>query len=303
MGQLKKNKDVVHLLKNKNLEIEIDLPLANYNFSRFDWTGKISSVKYKGIYVSGVERLDTEEENKFGKGFYNEFGIDEPLAYDETKPDEWFHKIGVGALKRDNEDYLFSKNYQIQAADFEVTSDSNKISIVCTFQDINGYSYMLKKVIELLDNGFVIHYLLKNTGSKTIATNEYTHNFLAINHDLIGSEYILKFPFPIHPESFGKTVNPEGKVEIGKHEVTFNDTPEEQFFFSQLSGNMSVDASWELINTKNKIGIRETGSFKTSKVNLWGWKHVVCPELFFDVLVQPGKTIEWSRTYDVFDIN
>ena len=33
-----------HILKNKNLEIQIDLPAENYNFSRFDWTGNIVSV-------------------------------------------------------------------------------------------------------------------------------------------------------------------------------------------------------------------------------------------------------------------
>jgi len=44
-----------------------------------------------------------------------------------------------------------------------------------------------------------------------------------------------------------------------------------------------VAAFWELINTKNKIGISETGSFNTTRVNLWGWKHVISPELFYDI--------------------
>jgi len=303
IGQHKEETNMAHILKNKNLEIYIDLPLENYQLSRFDWTGKITAVKFKGVCVSGSERLECEDENRFGKGFYNEFGIETPVGFDECKEGEWFPKIGVGSLKKDGEGYSFSKAYEIQPADFEVIIDTNKLTIECVSQTVNGYSYVLKKEIELLESSFVIHYKLHNTGIKTIATNEYTHNFLAINKELMGSQYILKFPFQIKPESFGATVNPEEKVEVGKNEISFNNTPNEQFFFSNLSGNERVDAHWELINTKSKIGISETGSFKTSKVNLWGWKHVISPELFFDVNVKPGQTIEWARTYKLFEIN
>ncbi|MDX5583748.1 MAG: hypothetical protein QNK20_02305 [Aureibaculum sp.] len=291
-----------HIIKNKNLEIHVDSPLKNYNLSRFDWTGKITAVKYKSIYVSGFEKMDSSNDLIYGKGFYNEFGIDTPIGYDEIKEGEWFHKIGVGILKKDGKDYDFSKSYEINPAEFNVTTESNKIIIDCKSQFINGYSYILKKEIELFESSFMIQYSLHNTGENTIRTNEYNHNFLAINKDLIGSHYILKLPFKIRPALFGEAVNPEGKVEVGENEITFNNTPKEQFFFSNLSGNENVDASWELINTKSKIGISEKASFKTTKVNLWGWKHVISPELFFDIDLKPGHTVEWLRTYDMFEL-
>jgi hypothetical protein len=287
------NTTKTHLLKNRKLEIQIDLPLTNYNFSRFDWTGKIVSVKYKDIDITGVEKMTNDKENQLGKGFYNEFGIDAAIGYDETKNGDWFHKIGIGLLKKDSGEYLFSKNYEIQPAEFNVTIKSDKIVISCKSQRVNGYSYVLEKEIEIVESGFIIKYCLKNTGEKTITTNEYDHNFMAINKEFIGIDYILKFRF----------VNPEGKVEIGQKEITFNGTPNKQFYFSNLSGSEIVDANWELINTKSKIGISETGSFKTTKVNLWGWKHVISPELCFDINVEPSKEIEWSRTYNVFDVN
>lgn len=292
---------MTHVLKNKNLEIQIDLPLANYNFSRFDWTGKIVSVKYKGIPVSGVEKLNDEDDTKSGKGFYNEFGINSAIGFDETKEGDWFHKIGVGLLKKDEEEYLFHKKYEIRPAGFNITTKSDKIIISCKSESANGYSYEYKKEIKLVESGFVVKYHLKNTGVKTINTDEYDHNFIAINNEWIGSDYILRFPFNIKPELFDATVNPEGKVEIGQKEITFTGTPNEQFFFSNISGNENSEAAWEILNTKNKIGIRETGSFKTTKVNIWGWKHVISPELFFDISVEPGKEIEWSRTYNVFE--
>ena len=303
IGQSKISTRMTHILKNKNLEIHIDLPLENYNLSRFDWTGKITVVKYKNIYVTGVENRNTVNQKDYGKGFYNEFGIDAAIGYDETKVGDWFHKIGVGLLKKDDEPYLFSKCYEIKPAEFKVTKKSNKIVIDCTSQNVNGYAYVLKKEIELFESSFVIKYLLQNTGKKVIKTNEYTHNFLAINKDLIGGNYSLKFPFQIKPELFEESINLEDKVEIGQDEITFNNTPNEQFFFSNLSGNEEVNANWKLINTKNNIGLSEKGSFKTSKVNLWGWKHVVSPELFFEIRVEPNQAIEWSRTYNVFEIN
>lgn len=293
---------MAHILKNKNLEIHIDLPLENYNFSRFDWTGKIVKVKFRNILVSGIERLDCEEEQHFGKGFYNEFGIDAPLGFDEAKIGGWFHKIGIGLLKKDDDQYIFNEAYEIKPAEFKTTANSNKIIIECKSQAINGYSYLLKKEIELFESSFKINYFLKNTGAKPIITNEYNHNFVAINKDSIGKNYILKFPFQLKPKLFGEIVNPERKVDIGQNEIKFNGLPKEQFFFSNLSGDETVDAGWELINLKNKIGISETGSFKTNKVNLWGWEHVISPELFFNMDINSGQSIKWSRTYNLHKI-
>ncbi len=301
--QHQNNTNMTYVLKNTNLEIHIDLPLENYQLSRFDWTGKITAVKYKGVYVSGYEKMDAEDPINYGKGFYNEFGIDAPIDFDEVKEGDYFHKIGIGLLKKEGDAYLFSNAYEIQPAEFKITEEPNKIIIECASQNKNGYSYVLKKEIVLLESGFRINYSFHNTGEKTISTNEYTHNFLAIDKDLMGSNYILKFPFLVKPELFGATVNTEGKVEIGQKEFTFNGTPNEQFFFSHLSGREKVEAYWELINTKSKIGISEKGSFETTKVNLWGWKHVVSPELFFDLIADPSQTVEWSRTYHIFEID
>ncbi len=298
-----RKRNMTHILKNKNIELHIDLPSENYQFSRFDWTGKIAMVKYKDIRVTGVERTDSVDQNKFGRGLYNEFGIERPIDFDETEREDYFHKIGVGSLKKSEDEYRFSHEYEIQPAEFDFRSSDNKVCITCKSQKRNGYAYELKKEIELFDDHFVVNYHFRNTGSKTISTDEYVHNFLAINEDLIGSQYLLKFPFEIQAGVVGAIVNPEDKVLVGKNEITFRGTPNEQFFYSHLAGNREVAASWELINTKSKIGIRETDSFTTAKVNLWGWTHVVSPELFFELNAKPGELVEWTRTYELFGID
>ena len=293
---------MAHILKNKNLEIHVDLPDENYNFSRFDWTGKIVEVIFQNIPLSSIESTDCQNEHYFGKGFYNEFGIDTALGFDETDIGGWFHKIGVGLLKKDDTQYLFNKNYEIKPAEFKIISESNRLFISCKSKTINGYSYLLKKEIELQENSFTIKYCLQNTGEKDINTDEYVHNFTAINKALIGNNYILKFPFQLKPELFADTVNPEQKVDIGQNDITFNSSPKEPFFFSNLTGSENVDARWELINLESKIGITETGNFQTNKVNLWGTKHVISPELFFNIFIKPGQSTEWSRNYNVYKV-
>lgn len=298
-----REKNMVHILKNENLEICIDFPLQNYQFSRFDWTGKITSLKFKGVPVSTQEKINGDEENDYGKGFYNEFGIEKAVGFDEVREGEYFPKLGIGALKKRGVAYGFSNSYEVQPADFKVITNKNRLIIECVSKDINGYSYVLRKEIELLKSSFVIRYDLRNTGVKTIITNEYCHNFLAIDKKLMGTDYILKFPFDLKAELFDAALNPEGKVIVEKEQITFNNTPEEQFFYGNLSGSKMVKANWELINTKSKIGISETGDFKTSKINLWGWKHVISPELFFDINLKPNQEIQWSRTYDIYEID
>ena len=126
---------------------------------------------------------------------------------------------------------------------------------------------------------------------------------MAINNALIGEDYTLKFPFPINPSLFDETVNNENAVEIGLDNITFNKTPEQQFFFSNLTGGKELEAEWTLTNLKANVGIKEIGNFKTDKINLWGWKHVISPELFFKISLIPGKSLEWSRKFEVFKIN
>ena len=283
--------------------MRIDGPLENYKGARFDWTGKIVSLKFQDMELCGVEQPDGENEDNLGKGFYNEFGIDFALGFEEAPIGGWFHKMGIGLLKKEDSSYHISKTYTIKPARFKVQTEANRVSMDCTSDLINGYGYVLKKELVLRDSGFTMHYRLENTGEKDIITDEYVHNFTAFNKEPIGTSCLLKFPFPLKPERFEETVNPEQKVAIGETDITFKAGPQVPFFFSNLSGDEISDAQWELIDLKRNIGIRETGRFKTDKVNVWGSQHVICPELFFKIALQPGAFKEWSRDYEVYKLS
>ncbi|MBT8288391.1 MAG: hypothetical protein KJO00_10245 [Bacteroidia bacterium] len=290
---------MAHIFKNEILEIHIDSPDEGYNFSRFDWTGKIGTVKFKNAFLTVTEKIDGRAEHLYGKGFCNEFGIDNALGFDDAKNGDWFHKIGIGLLRKNGDVYDFNNTYEIKPARFKTTVESEKLIIECFSDDYNGYSYVLKKEISINKNKFSIKYLLKNTGEKDIVTDEYNHNFMAMDKELMGPDYKMRFSFQLKPGQFGEAVNPEQKIVMGPDMLTFNGTPEEQFFYSNISGDELVDPEWELINLRNKLRIRESVSFQTNKINLWGWKHVICPELFIRLSINPGQSAEWSRYYTI----
>ncbi len=83
---------------------------------------------------------------------------------------------------------------------------------------------------------------------------------------------------------------------------SINGSPEKEFFFSNLTGGQSVAAGWDLFHLATKVGIRETTSFESNKVNLWGWRHVISPELFFKIFLKPGEKVQWSRNFTLYRI-
>jgi len=195
-----------------------------------------------------VEDFNCENEHRYGKGFYNEFGIDTALGFEETNEGDWFHKIGVGLLQKEGTHYDFQKSYKIKAATFSTRIELQAFFMSCIAPNVHGYAYQLHKEIVLQEAGFNINYTLMNTGQKSIRTDEYAHNFMAFNQAEIDTNYQLKLPFNLHPTFFGET------------------------------------------------------DFKSNKINLWGWSHVISPEIFHEINIAPNETAQWTRTYEIFEL-
>ncbi|MFW6366748.1 MAG: hypothetical protein ACOC2H_09795 [Spirochaetota bacterium] len=285
-------------LQNGLLELTLDLPGENYTSSRFDWTGKISDVRYDGIRITTCETGDYSLVKDKGRGFYNEFGIDRTPGFSEAPMGGLYHKIGVGKLVKDEEEYDFFRSHTIRPVSMTHESDDESVRLTCSGDDAQSFAYILTKTIRLKEDGFTIQYRLENSGSKTIETSEYCHNFLAVNDEPMGPDYELRFDFDLNT-NLAETVNPDGAVRPGDRTITFEKGTDSQFFFSSLCPPDGVPAGWTLVNSKHGLVISEEGSFATRKINLWGWKHVISPELFYDITLAPGDTGEWSRTYSI----
>lgn len=287
-------------LKNERIELHFDLPQEHYQGSRFDWTGKIQHVLFEGIPLSVTEKNDPDvNEHLYGKGFYNEFGIDTALGFEEAGIGDWFHKIGIGLLRKNESDYFFHKDFEIKPAAFSVSSFHNRIEISCISELVNGYAYQLSKTIELLEDGFLISYQLTNTGEKEIVTDEYIHNFLALHSEPTSVNHRLKFPFPVSIEIRSGNLHPE-YAEPGQDYLHLHKSPEKEFFYNHLSKAEKVHGNWELTDHNKNIGLSETTDFEVSKINLWGAAHVISPELFHHIRVSPGASANWSRRYNIF---
>jgi hypothetical protein len=294
---------MTYIISNSKLELSIDSPNENYQSARFDWSGKIAEVSFRGLKLTTTEQLNSEVPNTLGRGLYNEFGIDSPLGFSEAKCGEWFHKIGVGLLRKTDDHYLFHQAFEINPCEFSVSAQGQRIAFRCESPLLNGYAYVLEKEIELLDYGFIVKYHLLNKGRKEILTDEYSHNFLSIGSALIGSQDTLKFPFPLNSTQFDDYLNPKDVVQFKPSDITFLETPNNPFFFSNICNDKTLAKNWILENKDHKIGMSETTSFLASKVNLWGAGHVISPELFHTIKLDPGETQSWWRRYDVYELD
>ena len=291
-------------LENKNLQIFIDFPKENYTGSRFDWSTKIIQINYRGIplLASELDQQTLEQDKSFGRGLYNEFGSSLPLGFDSAQIGDRFHKIAIGTLEKKAPIYSNQKQIEVNPVEFKFDHNPKQFNCLVTAQTINGYSYSLQKSIQMQENSFSIHYTLTNTGSKVIKTNEYNHNFLCFKGSPINSYYKLTIPSDLRLLELTELVNKEKVISIKDNVIQFTKKPSEAIFISTELKDRYVDAFWKLENNALNIGMSETGDFKNRQFHLWGCAHVISPELFIDIEINPSETKEWTRTYSFYEL-
>ena len=291
------------VLENSMLRLTIEEPGQVYKNSRFDWTGNISQILFENKFnFCSAETTKEFDFKRHGQGLYNEFGIIKPVGYDDCAVGEKFPKIGVGLLtKKSNEAYNFLKAYEIDPYDIQTEKGEEWIKYTVFPKDCRGYSTKLIKKIELSDNSFTIGYELANTGAKKIQTNEYCHNFIAINKSNIDEHYTLRVPCEINkPSSMIEAVNPENAVILNTNTVNFNFIPVKDFFYSPLTKFHSEYGEWEITHDRIGVGVKENTDFIPELINVWGSKHVISPELFIKIDLEPGQKLKWQRNYKFY---
>src|SRR5260370_481712 len=120
------------LLSNGTLDALVFLPDAErgyYRASRFDWSGVVGCVSYKGHKYFGewFSRYDPLLNDSI-TGPVEEFrSNDGAIGYNEAKPGDLFLKPGVGVLRRlDDSPYKFGVPYPI-APSFERNSSTGPV--------------------------------------------------------------------------------------------------------------------------------------------------------------------------------
>lgn len=282
-------------LENNRLKVSIQEPGEIYEGSRFDWTGFISQIVLDERVSFCVPEQLEEGKGTGGLGFCNEFGLDKPIGYDDIKPGKSFPKIGVGLLKKQSqEEYDFFNSYDVTPLNIDITQTEDAVTFDLTSSTESGYGYRLVKKISLKVNRLTLSYELTNTGTKPINTNEYSHNFIGMNNQSVGSDYQLTLS---NMESIDIAV---GSISKDGNQLTWNETPEADFYASIDWKEIPADYNWDLFNHEIGAGVKEVSDFIPSKVALWGYTHVVCPELFIDINLEPGETKQWERVYEFY---
>jgi hypothetical protein len=292
-------------LENGILHLTIEEPGKVYNHSRFDWTGNISQILFESKYSFCSAETSREFDCKrHGQGLFNEFGITQPIGYDDCAPGEKFPKIGVGLLTKKSADaYSFFQIYKIDPFDIQIEKGEQWIRFTVFPRDCRGYSAKLIKQIGLSGNSFTIDYELENTGAHKILTNEYCHNFIAMNGSDIDEHYTLRVPCEINMTSaMVESVNPENAVILNKEFLNFLFTPERDFFYSPLTEFGSKTGEWEIVHDKIGVGMKEITDFIPDMMNVWGGKHVISPELFIKIDLEPGQVLKWQRHYKFYHL-
>ncbi len=164
------------LLSNENIKMRVYLPdkkVGIYRATRFDWSGIIGFLQYKGHDYFGYWKETHNplvHEDLMGptEGF-----IKPGLGYDEAKSGDGFIRIGVGVIEKETEtEYDWMKTYNIlDFGKWKIEHTNSQISFTHILNSDFGYSYEYQKIIKLNDHGFQIEHSLKNTGEKLIETD------------------------------------------------------------------------------------------------------------------------------------
>lgn len=281
-------------LKNESIELEILQPWTGYTGCRFDQNGFIRQVLYKGKYTFCTEESLEPGKGSGGSGICNEFGIKKALGYYEVGEGEAFPKIGVGILHRNERPYYHLTSYPAEAFQTELETSDTTITFHSMPMPCNGYAFDYRKTISLTKNGFAIDYSLKNTGEKPIITDEYAHNFLAINH----KEYDARYQLLADVEDT-KTEHLDYEFKNGM--MTWEHPLTNPYYFAAVE-NLPDNGTfqWKLIHLDEKLGISETVNFAPCGFNVWGMGHVTSPEVFKPIHLLPGEQDSWQRRYEIF---
>ena len=283
------------ILQSERLAVDIADPGTVYRGPRFDWTGFVTQVTLDGAHTF----CTTEAAGRAGSatwpgaGLCNEFGIFQPIGYDEVPVGGQFPKPGVGLLTRlDGRGYRFMAPYPIEPATIHVEALGPQcVRYHIKPADCHGYSFDYQKTLMLHGQTLAIQYQLENLGAKRILTQEYNHNFIALDGAALGTDYFLDLNFI---PQFDREVHP---LQTRGSRILWQERPAADFY-SPIGGfDAATPVGWSLHHVRRGLRLDCRTDFRASGVAIWGTAHVISPEIFYPVDLLPGATCRWQRSY------
>ncbi len=296
-------------ISNGVLSAKLSLPDPEngyYRATRFDWSGQIPDLQYKGHGYFGVwnpapydPKLHDAVVGPVEEFLTNGLG----LGYAEAKAGGTFLKIGVGVIRKPDEPkFQQYKTYEIvDPGKWTVKKHADSVEFTQVVKDpSSGYAYEYTKVVRLVEGkpDMVLEHRLKNTGTKAIESDVYEHNFYMIDKQPTGPDVVVKFPFEVHNK-----VDFRGMAETrGKELVYLKEIEGRQSVQSELTGFGTDVKDYDISeeNTKTGAGVRQTSDRPVVRINYWSIRSTACPEAYIHMNIEPGKEFTWKIMYNFY---
>ena len=278
-----------------------------YRSTRFDWSGVVKSLEYKGHSYFGEwnKKYDPKLHDAI-TGPVEEF---QPIGYDSAAVGDEFFKIGVGVLHRlTDKPYSFATLYPVaQPGAWKVKAEKDQVEFTHTLQDALGHAYTYKKTVRLVKGKpeLVLEHRLINTGTQALETKVYDHNFFVIDSQATGP--MIRISFPFEPKDGGVSHGLGTIGEIRGTQISYLRTLEnnESMYINDLTGysNDVADYNIRIENLRTGAGVHISGDKPLSRVVFWSCPTTSCPEPYITVKAAPGQTFTWKITYRFYEIN
>ena len=294
-------------ISNGLIKATLDLPDAvngYYRATRFDWSGQIPDLEYKGHTYFGMwnpapydPKLHdaimgpVEEFLTKGKG----------LGYEEAKAGGTFLKIGVGVIRKPKEE-PFQQFHTYEIADpgkWSVKKRADSVEFTQTVTDpSSGYAYIYTKTVRLVKGKpeMVLEHRLRNTGKKPIESDVYEHNFYMLDKEPVGPDTVVRFAFDVHAAG-----DFHGVAETKGHELVYlKELTGRQSAQSDLTGFSADPKDYDITEENRKTGaaVRQTSDRPVVRINYWSIKTTACPEAYIHMNIEPGKDFTWKINYE-----
>jgi hypothetical protein len=293
------------VIGNGELELHVCLPDSQsgyYRGPRFDWSGHIAQARLgPHTFFGGWRTPHDPTANDHAIGPADEFGMEEPLGYAEAHPGEPFLKIGVGLVRKpDDEAYDFIRDYEIiEPGQWETDSDSRHVTFHQRLSHA-GWAYAYSKTIraQRAPGIFTIERTLENMGDRPIRTNHYCHNFFVLDDRPIGSEYLLRLAFELR---LGAVNAAQELAVLGGQDFAFSRELRrgEAYCGNLLGFSETAHNRFEILNTSIRTGVRVVGDAPPIRMVVFAVATSVCVEPFIDTELAPGESRAWTNTYEL----
>jgi len=296
-------------ISNGVLSAKLSLPdpvNGYYRATRFDWSGQMPDLQYKGHSYFGMwnpapydPKLHDAIMGPVEEFLTNGMG----LGYADARAGGTFVKIGVGVIRKPDEPkFQQFKTYEIvDPGKWTVKKHADSVEFTQVVKDpSSGYAYEYTKVVRLVKGkpDMVLEHRLKNTGSKAIESDVYEHNFYMIDQQPTGPDVVVKFPFEVHNK-----VDFRGMAETrGKELVYLKEIEKGQSVQSELTGFGTDVKDYDIAeeNTKTGAGVRQTSDRPVVRINYWSIRSTACPEAYIHMNIEPGKEFTWKIMYNFY---